>query len=108
MIKVLLTRRVKRHNYPRVIGLLTDLRAAAMRQPGYVTGETIVKGEDLMEVLAIGTWVGEEYWKAWSTSQARIEIEAMIDPLLEAHPDVAVYHPAQEDSIESLESVGLK
>ena len=97
MVKVLLTRQVKQENYPRVVGLLADLRAAALHQPGYVTGETIVRGENPIEVMAIGTWVAEEYWNAWSTSEARIEIEDMIAPLLEGKPTVAVYHTPQEE-----------
>jgi antibiotic biosynthesis monooxygenase (ABM) superfamily enzyme len=97
MIKVLLTRRVRPENSQRVLGLLTDLRAAALRQPGYVTGETVVRGEDPVEVLAIGTWLAEEYWNAWSTSEERIEIEDMIAPLLAGEPRFAVYHTPQEE-----------
>jgi len=97
MIKVLLTRRVRPENYGRVLGLLTDLRAAALRQPGYVSGETVVRGEDPIEVLAIGTWLAEEYWTAWSTSEERIEIEDMMAPLLGGEPRASVYHTAQEE-----------
>ena len=97
MIKVLLTRRVRPEHYRRVVGLLADLRAAALHQPGYVTGETIVRGKDPVELMAIGTWLAEEYWTAWSTSQERIEIENMIAPLLEGKSDAAVYHTPDEE-----------
>jgi len=99
MIKVMLMRRVRPENYRRVLGLLADLRAAALHQPGYVTGETIVRGEDPIEVMAIGTWVAEDYWNAWSTSEARIEIEDMIFALLEGKPQVAVYHTPDEELV---------
>ncbi len=102
MIKVFLTRRVRPEHYQRVIGLLTDLRAVALHQPGYVTGETVVRGEDPMEVLAIGTWLAEDYWKAWSTSEERIEIEDMIAPLLTAEPRAVVYRTPQEEFSQSL------
>ena len=104
MIKVLLIRRVKPENYHRVMGLLADLRAAALHQPGYVTGETIVRGEDPMEIMAIGTWLGEEYWTAWSTSQKRLEIEDMISPLLEGRAHASVYHTPDEEMMEGADS----
>jgi antibiotic biosynthesis monooxygenase (ABM) superfamily enzyme len=98
MIKVLLRRRVKPGNYERTIGLVRDLRAAALHQPGYMTGETIVRGQDPIEVLVISTWLSEEHWRAWSTSEPRIELESMITPLLEDTPEAAVYRmPVEED-----------
>jgi antibiotic biosynthesis monooxygenase (ABM) superfamily enzyme len=97
MIKVLLRRRVRPGNYERTIGLLRDLRAAALHQPGYTTGETIVRGQDPIELLVINTWLSEEHWRAWSTSQQRIELENMITPLLEEAPEAAVYRiPIEE------------
>ncbi len=101
MIKVFLTRRVRPENYRRVMGLLADLRAVALHQPGYVTGETVVRGEDPVEVLAIGTWLAEEYWNAWSTSEERIEIEDMISPLLASGPRAVVYGTPQEEFSEN-------
>ena len=97
MTKVLLTRSVKPENYQRVFGLLKDLRAAALHQPGYVTGETVIRGEDPIEILAIGTWLSEEYWTAWSTSQERIEIENMIEPLIVGKTISAVYRMPDEE-----------
>ena len=82
MIKVLIKRHVKAEDYQRLIGLLLDLRAAALRQPGYVSGETVVRGEDPVEVLAIGSWLTGDHWKAWSTSEQRHELEDMVAQLL--------------------------
>jgi len=97
MTKVLLTRSVKMENYQRVLGLLKDLRAAALHQPGYVSGETVIRGEDPIEILAIGTWLSEEYWRAWATSQERIEVENMIEPLIVGKATVAVYRMPEEE-----------
>ncbi len=102
MIKVFLTRRVRAENYERVMGLLTDLRAVALHQPGYVTGETVVRGEDPIEVLAIGTWLAEEHWQAWSTSKERLEIEDMIAPLLAGEPNAVVYRVPLGNSLSTL------
>ncbi len=96
MIKVLIKRNVRPQDYQSLFGLLLDLRAAAIRQPGYVMGETVVRGEDPIEVLAIGTWLTEEHWRAWRTSQQRNELEEMVNPLLVGDAEVSVYQVAQE------------
>ncbi len=102
MIKVFLTRRVRAENYERVMGLLTDLRAVALHQPGYVTGETVVRGDDPIEVVAIGTWLAEEHWQAWSTSKERLEIEDMIAPLLAGEPSAAIYRVPLGNTLSTL------
>jgi heme oxygenase (mycobilin-producing) len=91
MIKVLLERRVKKTDLARLVAHLTDLRAAALRQPGYVTGETLIKGDGLTDVLVISTWVSEDHWKAWTTSQERIEIEDVINSMIDGETRISIY-----------------
>ena len=98
MVRVLLERRVKREDYNRLMGHLKDLRAAALHRPGYVTGETLVRDDDPVEVLVISTWISEEHWNAWLTSQERIELNSAITHLLVAEPRVSIYKvPLEED-----------
>lgn len=92
MVKVLIERKTKKANYPKLMGCLRDLRAVALRQPGYVTGETLVRMDgDSADVLVISTWVSEAHWKAWSTDQARIEINDLANSLLEGVATRAVW-----------------
>jgi heme-degrading monooxygenase HmoA len=91
MIKVLLERKVPKKNFGKLIGYLIDLRAAALRQPGYVGGETLIKGEDPVDVLVISTWISEEHWKAWTTREQRIDLYGMIAGLIEGDVKVSVY-----------------
>lgn len=91
MIKVLLERSVNREKYDQLLGLIKDLRAEALHQPGYMTGETLVSENDIVKVLVISTWVSEEHWKAFLTTEQRIELEAMVDGLLEEEVKVSVY-----------------
>ena len=91
MIKVLLERKVPKDKYSKLIGLLNDLRAESLHQPGYVSGETLVKGEDPIEVLVISTWISEDHWKAWTTNEQCIELDQMIDSFLGAPTRFTVY-----------------
>ncbi len=98
MIKVLLERRVRKENLPKLMEQLVDLRAAALHQPGYVTGETLFKGDDPMDVMIISTWVSEDHWKAWTTAEARIEINDVIARLIEGVAKISIYKVGpQED-----------
>jgi antibiotic biosynthesis monooxygenase (ABM) superfamily enzyme len=96
MIKVFLKRRVKPENYRTMILFLLDMRSAALHQPGYIMGETLVKGSDPMELLTVGTWISEEHWKAWSTSPERIALESMVDPLMEDEIETTIYSVPDE------------
>lgn len=97
MIKVLVERRVRREKYSKLITDLTDLRAACLHQPGYVTGETLVKGNDPVDVLVISTWISEAHWKAWATSEARIVINDLLTQIIEGEPRINIYKLASEE-----------
>ncbi len=91
MIKVLQERRVKRKNVAKLVGLLNDLRSAALHQPGYVTGETLIKGKEPIDVLVISTWISEDHWKAWTTSEERIELNDIINGVIEGDAKISIY-----------------
>jgi len=91
MIKVLLERCVTRDKYRKLLQLIKDLRSEALHQPGYMMGETLVSENDVVRVLVISTWMSEEHWKAFLTTEQRIELEAMVDVLLEEEVKVSVY-----------------
>jgi len=91
MIKILVERQVKKSNYSRLIDHLVQLRAAALHQPGYVSGETLVKENGTIDVITISTWISEDHWKAWLTSETRTEINNIINQLIEGEASIKVY-----------------
>jgi len=90
MIKVIIERHVKKGES--LSPLLQELRAVAIHQPGYVTGETLVSTEDKSIVAVISTWRSLEDWKTWETSEARVKLYQQIEPLLTEKPKVRTYH----------------
>lgn len=96
MVKILQERLVNRKDFHRLLGCLKDLRAVALHQPGYVTGETLVKGVDPLTVLVITTWISYEHWEAWVTSQTRIELNNLIVPLLLEEPKISAYNMTED------------
>ncbi len=91
MIKVLIERRVKKTNGAKLMGHLIDLRAAALRQPGYINGETLIKGADPIDILTISTWISEANWKAWVSSEERIELNDVVNRLVEGETKTNIY-----------------
>ena len=91
MIKVIIERHCKPGKEVALGGLLIDLRTKGLRQPGYVSGETLVSVEDPRNYLTIGTWTRLEFWKAWENSQERAELAQMIDALLAEDPRQSIY-----------------
>ena len=89
MIKVIVEGHVKEGNS--LPPLLRELRAAAMHQPGYITGETLVSTEDKSIVVVISTWRSLEDWKTWETSETRAKLYQQIEPLLREKPRVSIY-----------------
>jgi len=96
MIKILIERRVSKINQTKLIAHLIDLRTAALRQPGYISGETLIKGNDPVDVLTISTWLTEANWNAWLTSEERIELNDIINPLIVGEARVNIYKVPSE------------
>ena len=89
MIKVIIERHAK--NGERPLPLLRELRAAAMHQPGYISGETLVNTEDSSNIVVISTWQNLKDWKAWEASEARAKIDRQMESLLVEKPKVITY-----------------
>ena len=92
MIKVIIERRVKEGES--LSSPLQELRAAAIHQPGYITGETLVSTEDKSTTAVLSSWRSLEDWKAWKASPTRARIYQQIEPLLVENPRVKVYQIA--------------
>ena len=105
MIKVIIERHAKEgENLSR---LLRELRAAAMRQPGYVTGETLASTED-SSIIVISTWQSLEDWKVWETSETRAKLYQQIEPLLAKKPKVRTYQIMATEDLRHGSKKGIK
>ena len=83
MIRVIIEHQVKDvKDVESVIEVIRELRNEAMKQPGYLTGETLINTDDNCNVLVISTWRSPEDWKAWDTSEPRVKITQGMNKLL--------------------------
>lgn len=77
--KIIIKRRFREGNTPQIVALLNDIRSLAMKMPGYVSGETLVKIGFPNDMVVISTWHSIEEWCSWRDSKGRKEFEAMLE-----------------------------
>jgi heme-degrading monooxygenase HmoA len=70
---------------------MLELRSAAMRQRGYITGETLRDTDNPSVFMVMSTWITLEAWKVWQTSRQRLLIEEMMEPLIKESRKVRVF-----------------
>ncbi len=79
LAKVLIKRQFRADNTKEIVTLLNDLRSAAMRQPGYISGLTLMEPENPNKMLVIGTWQTIADWTRWKANADRTRLEAMLE-----------------------------
>ena len=80
-VKILIKRSIGQEVAPVVRPLIVELRAHAMKQSGYISGETLKCIDRPGEYLVISTWQSLDDWKKWLNSQERILLEDKIDSI---------------------------
>jgi len=80
-VKILIKRSIGQGVAPVVRPLIVELRAHAMKQPGYISGETMKCIDRPGEYLVISTWQSLDDWNRWIKSQERKILEKKIDSI---------------------------
>ncbi len=81
-VKVLIVRRGTPRCFEELKPLVQRLRALALAQPGYVSGETFLNIDVPGEYLVISTWASLEKWTDWLNNPERVAVQSDIDALL--------------------------
>ena len=76
---------------PQFLALLRDIRVQAMKQPNYVSGETLVNTEDRSSIVVISTWQSLKDWRKWKASDTRAKLEKETEAFLLKEPSIRTY-----------------
>ena len=95
MVKVVILRKIKKGMEQDFREKTAQLRANAVPQRGYVSGETWIDTDDPSRCVVISTWVSLDDWKAWEISSHRRTIEEGLAPLLDEPARTFVLRPPQ-------------
>lgn len=91
-VKVIILRNVTPEAAHKITPLLIELRSHALKQPGYISGETLIRVDDPEEHLVISTWSSLEHWNDWLNNPEREEIQRRVDALLGTETLFQVYY----------------
>ena len=91
LIRVFIKRQVKAENEKVVYRLLKELRADAMQQQGYISGETLIRADDSQKIVVISTWHSMDDWNSWKESEQRKKIDEILEKLQVEPTDYEVY-----------------
>lgn len=90
-VKILITRSIGQEVAPAIRPLIIELRAHAMKQTGYISGETLKCIDRPGEYLVISTWESVDDWNKWLNSQERKILEDKIDIITGKPTEYAIY-----------------
>jgi len=90
-VKILIKRKVSADKGAKLKELVMQLRALSVKQPGYISGESLKSVENPDAYLVISTWDNIDAWKAWVGSKERDEIQSKIDVLLGEKTNYEIY-----------------
>ena len=81
-IKVMIKRKWQVEKPEELYPLLAVLRAAARKQPGFISGETLRSLDDPEDYLVISIWETADDWKKWMQNKKRRDLQGKVDSLI--------------------------
>ena len=81
-VKVFIERWVEAGYEEAVWEMLRDLRGEALRQRGYLYGETWRSLEDPRLFVVVSVWGGREHWERWFDDDFRRKMDSRINQML--------------------------
>ena len=90
-VRIIIERRIKTGKEVDLARLLLELRSRAVKQKGYITGETLRDYADPSTHIVISTWESADDWNRWSTKAERMDVQTKIEDLLEEPSETKIY-----------------
>ncbi|MDC3237305.1 hypothetical protein OAT93_01080 [bacterium] len=89
----ILIKRVTKHGVDAkmLLPLIVELRSLAVRQSGYISGETFFNLDRPEECVVIGRWTSLEYWQQFKKNPLRYELIDKIEKHLDRTAEYNFY-----------------
>ena len=82
-VKIVIERKFKEAVVPEFLQIIREIRIMALRDRGYIGGETVINVDDDREVLVFSAWSSVDDWKTWYDKKEWEELEKKLSPHLE-------------------------
>jgi heme-degrading monooxygenase HmoA len=90
-VKIIIKRSIPPQKVGEVMPLFKKMRSVAVKQPGYISGETLQSINTPGEIVVISTWQTIDEWQDWVAHKERLKIQGQIDMLLGKKTEYEVY-----------------
>jgi pentatricopeptide repeat protein len=90
-VKIFIKRYVKKGRTQEAVELLKEVRSYALKQPGYISGETLINHYDPCNITVVSTWQTIDDWIRWEESDQRSVKENQLEDLQERPADFEIY-----------------
>jgi len=90
-VKIFIKRYVKKGKTQAAVELLKEVRSQALKQPGYISGETLINHYDPCNIAVVSTWQTIDDWIRWEESDERSAKENQLEGLQEGPTDFEIY-----------------
>ena len=94
--KIIIERKFKEAPDREILRIIDEIRIKALRNRGYIGGETIVNVDDNREVIVISAWSSVDDWNIWYEGKEWKELEKKLAPNLEGPVKLRVFMPGAE------------
>jgi len=92
MVRVVIEHKIKSPEYVnKAVDVILDIREEAIKQHGFIAGETLTNVDDRTNVLVISTWENRDDWDLWDKSKKRVEMNTLINELLAKPYSVRIF-----------------
>ena len=91
-VKIIIKRTVKENRAKEMIPLFRQMRSLAVKQPGYISGETLKSLDRPDTFLVISTWQSSDDWGKWLLSKERQGVQEKIDALLGGKTEYEIFY----------------
>ena len=76
--------------------LLRELRSAATRQPGFISGQAVIDPRSPTTFMTISEWSSIKAWETWEKNPVRTDIIGQIGDLLQTAPMQRLWAHSEE------------
>jgi heme-degrading monooxygenase HmoA len=90
-VKILIKRKFNIERLKDASQLIIKARYGAMRQPGYISSETLSDLQDSSRIVVVSMWQNIDDWHTWKDSPERGEFEAEMRKLQDGPTEFESY-----------------
>ena len=91
--RIMIQRKFKNPISSEILRIIDEIRVKALRQRGYVGGETVVNADDDRDVFVISSWASVNDWEAWYETKEWKDYEKDLTPHLDGPVTLTVFIP---------------